>query len=280
MTTDPVSPSYQTRRYPAWRAIASDLMKAYGEKNYIHGFLEVDVTEPRRIIADYKAATGGDFSFTAFLIGCLAQAVDDYKSVQALRQGSKLIIFDDVDVNVQVARDVGGETTLFTHIVRGANRKSTRQVHDEIREVQQKKMTPDDVLAELPPSTRLALYLPGFLRRIIFRILLNNPSFIREISGTCDITAIGMFGKEGGWGLPIPETSLDITIGGIEKRMHWTGETFEPREMLSLSISVDHDIIDGAPATRFGMRFKDLIEQAHGLDDLAVAPPKKAGARR
>lgn len=278
MTDGPSSPSYQTRRYPAWRAVASDLMKAYGEKNYIHGFLEIDVTEPRRVIHDYKAATGGDFSFTAFLISCLAIALDENKSVQALRKGSKLITFDDVDINVQVAREVNGETALLTYIVRKANEKTARQIHVEIRAVQSKPITMDEVLDELPGVAKLAMILPSFLRVMVFRRLLTDPFFVREISGTCDITAIGMFGKEGGWGLPIPETSLDVTIGGIEKKPHWTGSGFEPREMLSMSLSFDHDIIDGAPATQFTMRLKDLIQTAHGLEELAVKP-KKAGGR-
>jgi pyruvate/2-oxoglutarate dehydrogenase complex dihydrolipoamide acyltransferase (E2) component len=275
MTDGPSSPSYQTRRYPTWRAVASDLMKAYGEKNYIHGFLEIDVTEPRRVIHDYKDATGGDFSFTAFLISCLAIALGENKSVQALRQGNKLVTFDDVDVNVQVARDMGGETALFTYIVRKANEKTARQIHDEIRAVQSKKMTIDDAFAELPRAARLAMILPSFLRVMVFRSLLTDPFFVRDVSGTCDITAIGMFGKEGGWGLPIPETSLDVTIGGIEKKQHWTGEKFEPREMLSVSVSFDHDIVDGAPATQFTMRFKDLIQAAHGLEELVQDKGKK-----
>ncbi len=37
-------------------------------------------------------------------------------------------------------------------------------------------------------------------------------------------------------------------------------------------ISFDHDIIDGAPATRFSQRLKDLIERGYGLVDQAPAP--------
>lgn len=41
-------------------------------------------------------------------------------------------------------------------------------------------------------------------------------------------------------------------------------------EYLSLTISVDHDIIDGAPAARFAQRLKDLIESGYGLGDSTV----------
>jgi pyruvate/2-oxoglutarate dehydrogenase complex dihydrolipoamide acyltransferase (E2) component len=37
------------------------------------------------------------------------------------------------------------------------------------------------------------------------------------------------------------------------------------RDYLSLTISFDHEIIDGAPAARFTQRLKDLIESGYGL---------------
>jgi pyruvate/2-oxoglutarate dehydrogenase complex dihydrolipoamide acyltransferase (E2) component len=39
----------------------------------------------------------------------------------------------------------------------------------------------------------------------------------------------------------------------------------EIRERLSMTVSFDHDIIDGAPAARFTQRFKELIETGYGL---------------
>jgi pyruvate/2-oxoglutarate dehydrogenase complex dihydrolipoamide acyltransferase (E2) component len=42
------------------------------------------------------------------------------------------------------------------------------------------------------------------------------------------------------------------------------------REYLSLTISFDHDIVDGAPAARFMRRLKELIESGYGLDDSTV----------
>ena len=39
------------------------------------------------------------------------------------------------------------------------------------------------------------------------------------------------------------------------------------REFLNLTIGLDHDIIDGAPAARFVNRFEELIEGAYGLPD-------------
>jgi pyruvate/2-oxoglutarate dehydrogenase complex dihydrolipoamide acyltransferase (E2) component len=42
------------------------------------------------------------------------------------------------------------------------------------------------------------------------------------------------------------------------------------REYLSLTISLNHELIDGAPAARFTERVKELIESGYGLDDSTV----------
>ena len=42
------------------------------------------------------------------------------------------------------------------------------------------------------------------------------------------------------------------------------------REYLSLTLSFDHETIDGAPAARFTQRLIDLIERGYGLFDSTV----------
>ena len=54
-------------------------------------------------------------------------------------------------------------------------------------------------------------------------------------------------------------------------------DTIALRDYLSLTISFDHDIIDGAPAARFTERLKDLIESGYGLFDSTVES-EQAGA--
>ncbi len=39
-----------------------------------------------------------------------------------------------------------------------------------------------------------------------------------------------------------------------------------------MTLSFDHDIVDGAPAARFARRLKELIESGYGLGDLVVEP--------
>jgi pyruvate/2-oxoglutarate dehydrogenase complex dihydrolipoamide acyltransferase (E2) component len=144
----------------------------------MHGLLEVDVTRARAFLREQKAKTGESLSFTAFLIACLAQAVDEHKAVQAIRLGSKhLILFDD---------------------------------------------------------------------------------------------AVGMFGNGAGWGIPPALPTLMMTVGGIGAKPVLVDGHLALRDSLSLTLSFDHDIIDGALAARFIERLKELIESGYGLDDSTV----------
>src|SRR4030042_1690687 len=109
----------------------------------IFGLLEIDVTVVRRFIKDYKEHTGETLSFAGYLTYCLARAVDEDKSIQAYRKGNKhLIVFDDVNVGLMVEQKVGEKRALMGHVIRGANHKTYRQIHDEIRKVQSEPVPP------------------------------------------------------------------------------------------------------------------------------------------
>ena len=61
-----------------------------------------------------------------------------------------------------------------------------------------------------------------------------------------------------------------ITVGGIGEKPGVLDGQIAIREYLSLTLSFDHDLIDGAPAARFTGRLKELIESGYGLDDSMV----------
>jgi pyruvate/2-oxoglutarate dehydrogenase complex dihydrolipoamide acyltransferase (E2) component len=82
-----------------------------------------------------------------------------------------------------------------------------------------------------------------------------------------------MFGNGAGWGIPpAPPTPLMMTVGGIGQKPGVVDGHIAIRDYLSLTISFDHELIDGAPAARFTQRLKDLIESGYGLGDSMVEP--------
>lgn len=89
--------------------------------------------------------------------------------------------------------------------------------------------------------------------------------------GAVTVTTVGMFGKSGGWPLPLPiGHPLAVAVGGISRKPAYVGgeDRLEPREFLDLTLIFDHDVIDGAPAARFSARLVNLMESAAGLEEL------------
>src|SRR5512136_1487475 len=119
------------------RRLMINMLDLSESKQSMYGLLEVDVTVARRFIADHKERTGETLSFTGFLTLCLARAVNEDKSVQAHLKGRKqIVLFDDVDVGLMIEGKIGDKKALMGYVVRGANRKTYREIHQEIRSVQ------------------------------------------------------------------------------------------------------------------------------------------------
>jgi len=238
-----------------------DYMRTAGRRSNVHGLVEFDVTEARQRIRAIEAETGEQLSFTAFVAYCLARAIDDHPHVNAYRDWrGRVHVFDDVDVNVLVEATVDGERIGVPHVVRGAGERSVRSIHDEIRTAQE---SPDPTALSRLETT--ALRLPGFVRRLVWRLPQWFPRRWKDVAGTVAVTSVGMFGRGGGWAVSPTNYTLQVTIGGISRKPRLVDGELTTREFLDLTVTFDHDVVDGAPAARFVQRLGDLIEDAHGI---------------
>lgn len=270
------SPRHTVLPYTRARRAAQDLFVAQ-RQHLIHGLIEVDVTHARAILREYRRQSGEPLSFTAFVIGCVARAVAEQKTIQAYRRGRhRLIVFDEVDVTMLMEREVAGELRIVIHIVRAANTKSVLEIHREVRTAQRAQVKESTELA----AVRLYDVLPGLVRRTLIRLAAHFPSLWKQFAGTVAVTAVGMFGTGGGWGIPTACHPLDVTVGGIGEKPGIVNGQIAVREYLNLTISVDHDVVDGAPAARFGSRLRELLESAYGLDGLVTSSDGAATAAR
>jgi pyruvate/2-oxoglutarate dehydrogenase complex dihydrolipoamide acyltransferase (E2) component len=265
--------------YPKAKRFLEAAIRVTNRKPMIHGLIEVDVTKARAFLRDHLAQTGESLSFTAFIMTCLGNAVDEHKDVQAMRKGSKhLIVFGDVDVLTYIEREVAGRQQIMPYIVRAANHKTFREIHHEIRAAQVQDIAKFEMgggkAMQLLPA---ALFLPYFW--ITTWIGRRNPRMWKRTWGTVMLTAVGMFGEGAGWGIPLSPPSLCwITVGGIGQKREIVDGRNAIREYLSLTVSFDHNLIDGAPAARFTERFKELIESGYGLVDQEASAARPTGA--
>jgi len=233
------------------------------QKHTVHGLVEFDITHARETIRQHRADTGEALSFSAFFLACLGKAIDLDKQMHAYRNWrNQLIIFDEVDVNMLFEVEVDGRKTIRPHILRGVNKKGIREIHEEIRAFQnQHQSSQESKLIDR------FVRLPGFVRRIFLWALFKSPQLLKEYYGTVLVTSVGMFGTGSGWGIPVPNHSLQLTLGGIGEKPGVVDHRIEVRKYLSVTISFDHDVIDGAPVARFIQQLKKLIESGYGISD-------------
>lgn len=255
---------YTVVPFPKARHIYIDSLYLGQRQHTVYGLIEADVTKARQFIRQHKARTGEALSFTAFLIACVGKAVERNKYMHAYRNWrGQLVLFDEVDVTSMFEIEADGEKLPLARVIRAANKRTYREIHDEIRAVQTKQ----EQEKGLPYARFLWLYplVPACIRRLAYRILLKNPHWIKRYIGTVQLTAVGMFGGGGGWAITRPFYTLAIAVGGIAEQPRLVDGRIETRELLSLTLSFDHDIVDGAPAARFTQRLKELLEGGYSL---------------
>jgi pyruvate/2-oxoglutarate dehydrogenase complex dihydrolipoamide acyltransferase (E2) component len=252
---------YTIEPFPKMRRFAIDSGRLGRQRHIVHGLLEMDVTHARRYIREHKTRTGETLSFTAFVIACLAKAVDTNKEVHAhLNWWNQLVIFDEVNVNVMIEAESEGRKVPIPHVIKAANKRTFREIHEEIRATQAQPRSSGE-----SKFMRWFLLLPGFVRRSFYWLVTKNPHLAREYRSSIMVTAVGMFGKGGGWGIPMASFPLTVTLGGIVEKPGVVDGQIEVREYLDVTVSFDHDIIDGAPAARFTRQFRELVEGGYGL---------------
>lgn len=235
------------------------------ERNTIHTLTEVDITVPRRFMRDYRDRTGERLSLTAYVVACLARTVAKHHIFNAFRTGNSLCILDDVTVGVLVERDVGDESTPDMVTIHAADKKTYLQIHNEIRVAQQPSNAP---FGALSGSTWFLQRIPSSLFTLFIRIASRTISIARRY-GVVGVTAVGMFGPAPMWIVPLSGATVTVAVGSIVERPVSTDGHIETREHLCLTLSFDHDIIDGAPAARFTKEFAALLRSGEMLHDLA-----------
>jgi pyruvate/2-oxoglutarate dehydrogenase complex dihydrolipoamide acyltransferase (E2) component len=230
------------------------------EKNAIHSISEVDISEPRRLIKEHFEKTGEKLSFTAYLVTCLAQVIKQHPQMNSFIKGRKLIILDDVTVSVLIEREMAGEKVPEPLGIKGAQEKSFRQIHNEIREAKKQQ---SNHLGSFSGAAWFR-FIPNFLLKTFIRIADKNIH-MAKVYGKVAVTAVGMFSKEAVWFIPHGSATVLLTVGSISQKVVEINGRFVSREHLCLTTSFDHNIVDGAPASRFMNQLIETIKSGNLL---------------
>ena len=264
------TPSYEIP-YPSSRQLTFDLGKIGLAKHHVKALLEVDVTEARRIIRQNRHS-GNKISFTAWLIKAIADCVALHPPIAGVNHAkrNKVLVFEDVDISIVVEKEVNGARVPLPYVIRKADKKMLCDIQKEIESAKSQSVGSegDYVLGEEKSTLGMKLFvrLPQWLRLILMRLLvLNDPQRVKDMMGTVMITTVGMVGHTRGWIMPFGMHPLCLAFGSLnEQAAVYRGE-IQKREILHLTVLIDHDVIDGVPAGRFVDDLVKKLEAGFGL---------------
>ena len=216
------------------------------EKNVIHCITEVDISEPRSLIKQHFEKTGTKLSFTSYIVCCLAKTISLYPEFNSFIKGNQLVILDDLTISVLIEREINGEKVPEPIGINEAQKKTLPDIQKEIRKAQELKSNQIGSLS----NYSWIRFIPKMFLKLFVRIAENNINLAKQYGKVC-VTAVGMFSKEAVWFVPHGSATVLLTVGSINQKVVKIENEFVEREHLCLTISFDHDIIDGAPAARF-----------------------------
>jgi len=262
VTNESVARRYRVVPYPRRRQPVLDVLATAAWHYTIHGLIEVDVTAARNRLAREPQQV----SFTAFVVATVARAVAEHSQVSARRTGRRLVLFDDVDVVVTIERPLDGTPTPMPTILHRLDTKSCADITAELTAIRLRPVTRAGDLT----GNRLVTAVPGVIRRLALRAAGRVPAAAARFAPPVGISSLGMF-DAGGWGIPLSPMTLMVTVGGILHRPAFVDGELQERQLLPLTLSFDHAVVDGAPAARFSATLRRLFETAAALDDTGTA---------
>jgi pyruvate/2-oxoglutarate dehydrogenase complex dihydrolipoamide acyltransferase (E2) component len=93
--------------------------------------------------------------------------------------------------------------------------------------------------------------------------VMSRSRRVHLATGTVQVTAVGMFADGGGFAIAPPTlASLVVVVGGLSRRPGAVADSIELRDVLDLTVTLDHNVIDGAPATGFAADLRHLLHTA------------------
>jgi pyruvate/2-oxoglutarate dehydrogenase complex dihydrolipoamide acyltransferase (E2) component len=250
------------RPFPSSRRLVTAAVRAGRRIMPMHGLFDVDITTARSLLAEYEPP----LSLTAFIIASIGRAAAAHPQVHAYRDWrGRLVQHRYVDVQTLIEVPTSQGPFGLVHVVRDADIRSVADISAEMRAVKADSSTTTSgrLLATLGPTLGR---IPG-----LYPLMYAGMARSRRVhlaTGTVQVTAVGMFADGGGFAIAPPTlASLLLVVGGVSRRPRAIGDRVEVRDVLDLTLTIDHNVVDGSPATRFAADLRHLLSTAAALHD-------------
>ncbi|HZK54313.1 MAG TPA: 2-oxo acid dehydrogenase subunit E2 [Desulfosporosinus sp.] len=220
--------------------IADRMSKSRKEAAHVTLMEDVDLSalkDVREQLNELGSEKRVKFSYTDFLVKFTGQALLEFPLVNSRSTAEEIEIPTTVNVGVAVALEEG----LVVPNLKNVPMLTMEQISAKIKD-----------LATRARNSEL------------------NPDEIAQ--GTFTITNLGSYGVEGF--TPIinrPETAI-LGVGVIKQKPVMVEGRLENRHLMTLSLSLDHRIIDGSLAAEFLGRLKEMLENPYPWFELEPQP--------
>ena len=216
------------------RIMAEHMVKSKQISPHVAVVSEVDMTSIvkfRDTHADaFKSREGFSLTFMPFIAEATIRALKDFPWVNASIEGQNILLKQMINLGIAVAMEDGG---LIVPVIKNADTLNVvglgRSITDIARRARTRKLQPEDIQ-----------------------------------DGTFTVTNFGIFGNT--FGTPIinqPQVAI-LGIGAVQKKpvvIEVDGEDMIAiRSIMTISLSFDHRIVDGALGGRFLQRVKYYLE--------------------
>lgn len=244
---------FRTKEFPKSRLASIDVCELGRRKHHVAALLEVDVTDSRAKIRQYRKEKG-KISFTGWLLKTISATIGEHRQVAGFRKGKRKIhLFNDINLSVLVEKEIDGQKVPFPVVIEKASEKSLGQITTELHNAKNELLDKNSIVLQRQSSRleRLYYYFPAFIRRWFWRFILRYPNVAFSKMGNVSVTSIGMIGKVSGWFIPLSIHPVCFGIGSVIKKPLVVNDHIEIREVVNLTVLLDHDVLDGVPMARF-----------------------------
>ncbi|GAB5552682.1 MAG: dihydrolipoamide acetyltransferase family protein [Saprospiraceae bacterium] len=216
------------------KLIADHMVMSKQTSPHVTSFIEVDVTD----IVNWRNKVKGPFqekhqqkiTFTPIFIEAVAKAIGDFPMINISVDGNNIIVKKNINIGMATALPSGN---LIVPVIKNADQLNlvglTKQVNGLANQARNNKLKPSDIQ-----------------------------------EGTFTITNVGTFGNV--MGTPIinqPQVAI-LAVGAIRKKPAVVeteyGDLIAVRQLMFMSLSYDHRVVDGALGGSFLKRVGDYLE--------------------
>jgi len=216
------------------KLIADHMVMSKRTSPHVTSFVEADVTNivqwRNRIKADFQKREGEKITFTPIFMQAVIKAIKDFPGVNVSLEGTNIIYKKDINIGMATALPSGN---LIVPVIKNADQYNivglTKKVNDLANRARENKLKPDEIQG-----------------------------------GTYTLTNVGTFGNV--MGTPIinqPQVAI-LAVGAIRKKPAVIetpeGDAIAIRQMMFMSHSYDHRVVDGFLGGSFVRRVADYLE--------------------